>query len=87
MASVPSKAKTANMNFSITGLQLQSLNKDRKGDDDEEDDLPSSYCTIILNGTKAFKTRTKPKNSGPFFNASVEVWSFPPIGVLTKMLI
>ena len=76
------------MNCSIAGLQLQSLNKDRKGDDgDEEDDLPSSYCTIILNGTKAFKTRTKPKNSGPFFNASVEVCSFFSAKVSTCMLI
>jgi len=65
---------------SITGLELQRLRKPR---DDEEaaaaedeaevaDDLPSSYCTIILNHQKIFKTRTKPKNSKPFFNAGTE---------------
>lgn len=63
----------------ITGLELEVLNKrnqDRKeGADEEEeegDDLPSSYCTIILNHKKVFKTRTKPKNSKPFFNAGTE---------------
>lgn len=63
----------------ITGLELETLNKkkaDKGGaasDEEEEgDDLPSSYCTIILNHKKAFKTRTKPKNSKPFFNAGCE---------------
>ncbi|KAJ8115661.1 hypothetical protein OPT61_g2738 [Boeremia exigua] len=63
----------------ITGLELETLNK-KKGDknaeasDEEEegDDLPSSYCTIIINHKKVFKTRTKPKNSKPFFNAGCE---------------
>ncbi|MCJ1377290.1 hypothetical protein MMC17_000383 [Xylographa soralifera] len=62
----------------ITGLQFEQLNKNRgegdEGDDTELDgaDLPSSYCTVILNQQKIFKTRTKPKNSKPFFNASTE---------------
>lgn len=63
----------------ITGLELESLNKnksDKSGSasDEEEqgDNLPSSYCTIILNHKKVFKTRTKPKNSKPFFNAGCE---------------
>lgn len=63
----------------ITGLELEVLNKDRERTnaeacDEEEtgDDLPSSYCTIILNHKKVFKTRTKPKNSKPFFNAGCE---------------
>lgn len=63
----------------ITGLELETLNK-KKGDktaeasDEEEsgDDLPSSYCTIIINHKKVYKTRTKPKNSKPFFNAGCE---------------
>lgn len=63
----------------ITGLELESPNK-KKGDktaeasDEEEegDDLPSSYCTIIINHKKVYKTRTKPKNSKPFFNAGCE---------------
>lgn len=62
----------------ITGLQYESLNKDKgegnEGDDTEDGahDLPSSYCTILLNHKKVFKTRTKPKNSKPFFNAATE---------------
>ena len=45
--------------------------------DDDSDaegagDLPSSYCTIILNHQPIFKTRTKPKNTKPFFNAGAE---------------
>jgi C2 domain len=65
----------------ITGLELEQLNKNRSNkktlsesdeEDEDSDDLPSSYCTIILNHTKVFKTRTKPKNSKPFFNAGCE---------------
>jgi hypothetical protein len=63
----------------VTGLEVQKLQKQDKGDggDDEEeaeqaDDMPDSYCTIIINHKKIFKTRTKPKNSKPFFNAGTE---------------
>lgn len=64
----------------ISGLQLEKLRRKRKDktesdsdkEDEDSDDLPSSYCTIILNHTKIFKTRTKPKNAKPFFNASCE---------------
>ncbi|EXJ79281.1 hypothetical protein A1O3_08783 [Capronia epimyces CBS 606.96] len=64
----------------ITGLEVQSMQKrDKKhGDGDREDeaeqseDLPSSYATIILNHQKIYRTRTKPKNSKPFFNAGTE---------------
>lgn len=61
----------------ITGLELSTLNRKKNNDDasDEEeegDDLPSAYATIILNHQKVFKTRTKPKNSKPFFNAGCE---------------
>jgi hypothetical protein len=63
----------------ITGLELESLNKNRKpdngeaGEEEEEgDNLPSAYCTVILNHKKVFRTRTKPKNSKPFFNAGCE---------------
>lgn len=41
-------------------------------EEEEGDDLPSAYCTVILNHQKVFKTRTKPKNSKPFFNAGCE---------------
>ncbi|KAF2474538.1 meiotically up-regulated gene 190 protein [Lindgomyces ingoldianus] len=63
----------------ITGLELEAINKNKasknEGASDEEeegDDLPSAYCTIILNHQKVFKTRTKPKNAKPFFNAGCE---------------
>lgn len=63
----------------ITGLQFAPDNKhqaDKNMDDYEEaeqgDSLPSSYCTVIVNHKKVFKTRTKPANSKPFFNAGVE---------------
>ncbi|EUC41535.1 hypothetical protein COCMIDRAFT_105898 [Bipolaris oryzae ATCC 44560] len=61
----------------ITGLELETLNKQKVSaeatDEEEEgDDLPSAYCNIILNHKKVFKTRTKPKNSKPFFNAGCE---------------
>jgi hypothetical protein len=63
----------------ITGLELETNRKDRDGkggeasdEEEQSDDLPSSYCTIIVNHNKVFKTRTKPKNSKPFFNAGCE---------------
>ncbi|KAF3761767.1 hypothetical protein M406DRAFT_50127 [Cryphonectria parasitica EP155] len=65
----------------ITGLEIQNLQKQDKGNDDDTDgdgetetgdDMPDSYCNIILNHKKIYRTRTKPKNSKPFFNAGTE---------------
>ena len=61
----------------ITGLAFEKMRKNRDpkdGNDAEEGsgDLPSSYCTIIINHQKIFMTRTKPKNDKPFFNAGTE---------------
>ena len=62
----------------ITGLEVQSLQKQEKGDQDPETEgdgesnLPDSYCTVIMNHRKIYKTRTKPKNAKPFFNAATE---------------
>lgn len=63
----------------ITGLELEKISKtqqDRAGEEDDEteegEDLPSAYCTIIINQSKVFKTRTKPKNAKPFYNAATE---------------
>ncbi|KAK5133110.1 hypothetical protein LTR08_008220 [Meristemomyces frigidus] len=63
----------------ITGLELENVNKksadkDAAADDEAEDgeSAPSAYCTVIINHSKVFKTRTKPKNAKPFFNAGVE---------------
>lgn len=40
--------------------------------DEESDDLPSSYVTILQNDELVFKTRTKVKSSSPIFNAQTE---------------
>ncbi|KAF7553634.1 hypothetical protein G7Z17_g3523 [Cylindrodendrum hubeiense] len=63
----------------ITSLEIERLNKrDSAGDgaasDEEEagEGLPSAYCTIIINHRKTFKTRTKPQNAKPFYNAGCE---------------
>ena len=68
----------------ITGLEVERLQKrsgrsaDADGDKEDagegakEDDLPSSFCVIILNHQKIYRTRTKPKNAKPFFNAGTE---------------
>ncbi|KAI0017792.1 hypothetical protein F4780DRAFT_753804 [Xylariomycetidae sp. FL0641] len=63
----------------ITGLEIAKLQKPDKGDGGDEedeaeqsDDMPDSYCTIIMNHRKIFRSRTKPKNSKPFFNAGTE---------------
>ena len=62
----------------ITGLGVESLQRQEKemGDCEDEakqlEDSPSSYCTIVLNHKKIYRTRTKPLNSEPFFNAGTE---------------
>ncbi|KAJ8604414.1 hypothetical protein MRB53_041803 [Persea americana] len=60
----------------ITPMHEQSRNNE-EGETDEEinedaDDLPDSYCNIILNHTKIYKTRTKPRSANPYFNAGSE---------------
>jgi hypothetical protein len=64
----------------ITGLEVEQLNKrnkksgekDREDEAETSDDLPSSYCTVIMNHQRIYRTRTKPKNAKPFFNAGTE---------------
>ncbi|OAQ98813.1 hypothetical protein LLEC1_01922 [Akanthomyces lecanii] len=64
----------------LTGLEIKKLSKEHKSkfggasDDEEEtgEGLPSSYCTIIINHRKTFKSRVKPQNGKPFFNAGCE---------------
>ncbi|RDW63526.1 hypothetical protein BP6252_11071 [Coleophoma cylindrospora] len=65
----------------ITGLEVEALQKtDKDGEGDKEDeaeqsdDLPSSYCTIILDHKCIYTTRTKPKNAKPFFKAGTETF-------------
>lgn len=63
----------------ITGLELAKLSKDADAEnaeasDEEEqgDGLPSAYCNVIINHKKVFRTRTKPTNAKPFYNAGTE---------------
>ncbi|KAK5076264.1 hypothetical protein LTR64_006258 [Lithohypha guttulata] len=63
----------------ITGLEVMKSQKgSRDGDDlevegdNDDTHLPDSYCTIALNHKKIYKTRTKPRNAKPFFNAGTE---------------
>lgn len=60
----------------INGLQIEKPNKSQTPDDDEIEEegsgLPSSYCAIIVNHKRVFRTRTKPKTANPFFNAGTE---------------
>lgn len=41
-------------------------------EEEEADNLPSAYCSIILDQEKIYKTRVKPMASKPFFNAGTE---------------
>lgn len=36
------------------------------GEDEEGDDLPSAYVTIVLNEERVYKTRTKMKSNKPY---------------------
>jgi hypothetical protein len=63
-----------------TGLEVRAHHNAARYNDDLEpsgieergDDLPSCYCNIILNQQKIYRTRVKPKNAKPFFNAGTE---------------
>ncbi|KAK4465319.1 hypothetical protein QBC42DRAFT_218853 [Cladorrhinum samala] len=62
----------------ISGLEVAKLSRNRNLADDSDNqehddrDPPDGYCSIILNHTKIYQTRTKPKNANPFFNAGTE---------------
>ena len=59
----------------ITGLEVEHIKESglRDGPETEGgDDLPSSYCTFILNHQRIYKTRTKLKDNKPFFDAGTE---------------
>ncbi|VUC35988.1 unnamed protein product [Clonostachys rosea] len=64
----------------ITGLEVEKLSKatsDKHLESDDEKEqghegLPSAYCTILINHHKVYRTRTKPQNSKPFYNAGCE---------------
>ncbi|KAJ3516134.1 hypothetical protein NLJ89_g1313 [Agrocybe chaxingu] len=59
----------------ITGLEVDKVRQNGVGEDvegDEEGDLPSAYCTIIINHQRVYKTRTKMKSNNPFYAAGTE---------------
>ncbi|KAK4172841.1 hypothetical protein QBC36DRAFT_68578 [Triangularia setosa] len=68
----------------ITGLEVAKPNRDRSAESNSggtqteeegeagEGNAPDGYCTIILNHAQMYRTRTKPKNAHPFFNAGTE---------------
>lgn len=87
IASVPPSADYPSGILSVqiheaTGLEIRAhhnadrFNQGSGAVDNEEiesgEELPSAYCNIILNHTKIYRTRVKPKNARPFFNASTE---------------
>lgn len=37
-----------------------------EGEDEDADDLPSAYCTVLINHQRVYKTRTKMKSSDPY---------------------
>ncbi|KAF9457832.1 hypothetical protein BDZ94DRAFT_166478 [Collybia nuda] len=59
----------------INGLEVQKIKQSgvkEGGEDEESDDLPSAYCTVIINHQRVYKTRTKLKSNKPFFDAGTE---------------
>lgn len=63
-----------------TGLEVRALhNADRynngsehSDEEEQSEELPSCYCNIIINHQKVYRTRVKPKNQKPFYNAGTE---------------
>ncbi|KAJ3729532.1 hypothetical protein C8R42DRAFT_652269 [Lentinula raphanica] len=65
----------------ITGVEVNDPRKSgfkgtKNGEDgveeEEGDDMPSPYCTIIINHAKVYKTRTKMKANNPYYDAGTE---------------
>jgi len=68
----------------ITGLEVQKVREsgvNDTGDLEEDDDLPSAYCTVSINHQRAFRTRTKMKDSKPY----VSLTSLPFFTALTVL--
>ncbi|KAL1673301.1 hypothetical protein EV122DRAFT_270696 [Schizophyllum commune] len=59
----------------IIGLEIPDTRKGHPGEgaeEEESDNLPSGYCTVMLNHERIYKTRTKLKSNKPYFNAGTE---------------
>lgn len=61
---------------SVTGSKRDPSSRNGQSaptvEEEESENLPSPYCSIILDHTKIYKTRVKPMTSKPFFNAGTE---------------
>ncbi len=52
----------------ISGLGVQKVRETgvSEAEDEDADDLPSAYCTILINHQQVYQTRTKMKSSNPY---------------------
>ena len=53
----------------IVGLEVERIRDSgvrEEAEDEGGEDLPSAYCTVIINHEKVYKTRTKLKDNKPF---------------------
>jgi Ca2+-dependent lipid-binding protein len=52
----------------IHGLEVENVRGSGvdEMDDEGNDDLPSAYCTVIINHARVYKTRTKIKSNSPY---------------------
>ena len=58
----------------IIELELEKIKESgvrEEAENEDEGDLPSAYCTIILNQQSVYKTRTKMKSNNPFVSTSL----------------
>ncbi|TFK23531.1 hypothetical protein FA15DRAFT_705421 [Coprinopsis marcescibilis] len=63
----------------ITGLEIPNIKgsgvkgeEEQGGDGEEGNDLPSAYCTVVINHRKVYRTRTKMKEGNPYLDAKTE---------------
>ncbi|KAH9481678.1 Meiotically up-regulated gene 190 protein [Psilocybe cubensis] len=59
----------------ISSLEIEKIQDSgvrEDAEDGDQDDLPSPYCTIIINQQRVYKTRTKMKSNNPFYDAGTE---------------
>ncbi|KAJ8072423.1 hypothetical protein PM082_015982 [Marasmius tenuissimus] len=59
----------------INGVEVPNVRQSGTHDgpeEEESDELPSAYCTIMIDHERVYKTRTKMKDNNPYFNAGTE---------------
>jgi hypothetical protein len=61
----------------ISGLGVENIGEVKAdAEEDDSDDLPSAYCTIIMNHQRLYKTRTKMKSTNPYVRSPVQFIHF-----------